>query len=704
MVDIVTPDRVGYSPVPNARPELQPTRPIFLNTQLASFGGERAKALGLLGSTLDKASDELGTRALAMQELNNQATARQATYGAMTKANQLWEDFRSKQGSEAGPDAFNAYQKSVNDTFDQGGSGLNPQAANYYYNNSSFARERLSIMGASHAGEQLQQFSKATRLANSEAATNLATSNVSDYSLYQKAIQSNADTINNNSPGNKGPINDTAIAEMNSKTTIKTIMAATEKNPLMGKQLFDDKRYASNLTGEDSGKLLEFIRGRMREYSAPNIANGAIDGTLGLPGQGQVPIERAAQAIRQVESGGNYDSNPINLTSTNSKGQTGHPLGAYGIMTYNLAPWLVKAGMPAMSEDAFIKDHDAQDKLFQAVYGPDMKLHGASGAAMNWLGPSGKDSLGTDRAAYAAKFNKALGDKTPAPEMEALIKAHGDKLGGDEDPLLGDFAVESYRQRMTWQRQAEALQDATTMNTIYSKINQQLQLQKPLTQEALMQDPDYAAAYNTLGNDTKGEKQKLTIQATMRTWANRDTVVTPERTDNFNQLMGEAYADPEGFKKDPFTGVDLNIQQHRDLISLQQDMIQGKYKQDPLLESTLSDPRTVQTLQDMNIQSKKSNPEYTKFVGALREELLLSRAQGKVPTSSDLQDTVTRLTTSRPMVESHGIIPRLTRCRCTQSEPRSNPTSAPRSPRTARLIPPMTRSRTPTPITSISKR
>jgi hypothetical protein len=126
-------------------------------------------------------------------------------------------------------------------------------------------------------------------------------------------------------------------------------------------------------------------------------------------GAGEVDIERAKRAIGTFESGNNYQS-------VGPQTHLGRALGRYQVMEQELPGQLKQAGLPPMTPQEFLRDRDAQDKLFETVFGGLQKKYGNfNDAASVWFSgrPADKagnarDVLGTTVPQYLANTNAIL--------------------------------------------------------------------------------------------------------------------------------------------------------------------------------------------------------------------------------------------------------------------------------------------------------
>lgn len=119
-----------------------------------------------------------------------------------------------------------------------------------------------------------------------------------------------------------------------------------------------------------------------------------------------------SRAISSIESGGNYRAvGPATRTGDRA-------LGKYQVMSANVGPWSEEILGRKVSPQEFIASPEIQDKIFQGKFGQYAEKYGPEGAARAWFAgeggmndPGRRDVLGTTVAGYAAKFNKAMGQK-----------------------------------------------------------------------------------------------------------------------------------------------------------------------------------------------------------------------------------------------------------------------------------------------------
>jgi hypothetical protein len=134
--------------------------------------------------------------------------------------------------------------------------------------------------------------------------------------------------------------------------------------------------------------------------SLPTFAQGAPGDSMG----------KYREAIASIESRGSGDYSAVNS-------KTG-ALGRYQVMPSNLPAWSQAALGKTMTPQEFIASPQAQDAVFNKVFGGYVDKYGPTGAANTWFtgkpNPPATASDGTTTAPqYAARFNAALGGTQP---------------------------------------------------------------------------------------------------------------------------------------------------------------------------------------------------------------------------------------------------------------------------------------------------
>lgn len=124
-------------------------------------------------------------------------------------------------------------------------------------------------------------------------------------------------------------------------------------------------------------------------------------------------LDRSANAISGIESGGRYDAvGPI----ANQKGNRAY--GKYQVMDFNVGPWTQEVLGQAMTPQQFVASPQAQDAVYKAKFGQYVQKYGSPEAASRaWFGgeggmnnPNAADVNGMTVQGYGQKFAQAYGD------------------------------------------------------------------------------------------------------------------------------------------------------------------------------------------------------------------------------------------------------------------------------------------------------
>src|ERR1017187_7925457 len=187
--------QVPYSPVPDVEPSQRSVGPANVNAPAAAFGTDVASAIGGLGKAIEGAGNELFSRAYAMQQLKNEADARDADTNYMIAAG----DLHAKYSALEGKDAVDAYPKYAQDLKDQRmqfrGSLTNPQAQKMYDTNSLSTMGRSIFNGAGHAATQNKQYALGTATAQIDLDAKSVEDNPNDEGLFQQKISKTRDNV-----------------------------------------------------------------------------------------------------------------------------------------------------------------------------------------------------------------------------------------------------------------------------------------------------------------------------------------------------------------------------------------------------------------------------------------------------------------------------------------------------------------------------
>ena len=291
-----------------------------------------------------------------------------------------------------------------------------------------------------------------------------------------------------------------------------------------------------------------------------------------------------------------------------------------------------------MSANEFLKNHSVQDQVFSSVFGGYMKSTGSfNDAASMWfsgkpVAESGgrKDALGTTVPAYLAATNAILARNAP---LAAKVDMGG-KIATEQapdDPLFPDFV----RDRITADnnRQLAIKRDDEFANrqTIETGLMGQEGGKLPTTVEELTADPKASDAWDHLLPST--QRRYMNVLARN---AKGDHNWTDATLREYQQLKGQAQAEPADFLDRDVVGTDLPNSAKRELINLQ-----GRLK-----DKAEGDPRVARALgilgPDMQAAgiTKANKDDYYQFTGALSDQIQQFTDDNKRPPKLDEIKTI----------------------------------------------------------------
>lgn len=645
--------QVPYSPVPEIRPQLDPTPRPQIDTPLAAFGGLTAEATSHFGGALDKVGDELFARAAAMQEMNQQAAADRASVDAATQMGQLHAKYTTLTG-DAAVQAYPQYQKDLADVVSKSREGLESPYAQQYYDRDTrrFQMNYLTTAG-SYAAQQNKQFNKDTL----KASTDVTLNQVGVNPLDQNAWNANLDKVKQNAsqamdldgvPADS-PIRTAKIDDEISKATARRISEIAKSQPQTAQTYLDDAMKRGDLKGGDALNAYNAVKNQQYTVGARNISAETTAGHNNWVGEQAVNTSMARTGIKGIE-GGNYE---IMGPQTYKNGQpAGQGLGAYQVMEYNLAPWLKEAGMAPMTSQQFLKDHTAQDQLFDFKFGQLQQQYGSfNKAARVWFtgSPNAPDDA-SDRQPgfkghtveqYLTSANAAMARTAPSEMLADHAGKLADNMSSGDD-VLRDHAV---RQTLSVHADDQKVQrdnEFQARTTIDNAINNYGPNGKLPTSplDIIMNDKtgDVQKAWDAADPEVRAQYMKQFERNAGDGYAK-----TPENQMMFQRYLGiglspqSSPSDLKDFLSQDFGSKAMPQPEVARLIKLQGEVFKNSAK-NPALNSALSmlantDPAVRQIL-----SQDKNSDDRNQFTGALHEAIeQYMELNKKPPNDKDLQ-------------------------------------------------------------------
>lgn len=268
--------QVPYDPVPQVQAEdhriVRPEVPAIG----AAFGENIAQGIQRAGQTGEQVGNELFSRAIALQQLNNETTARETSIKATQEMAIEQENFDSLEG-KARHDALPQHLKALNDIRIKYRGTLNPRAAELFDAESANLQNRFTAAAAASAGNGLKTYADQTAQAQVELQKkSWVDGSDGEYeqkvTSTKKAIDDLAG-IHNWSPAQ----HDLATLKATSELRGEQIMWQARRNP--------DQAYSTLEAAEKSGQLEQKEARIIRDYvdrqkeiiDSPNIADSVYD-------------------------------------------------------------------------------------------------------------------------------------------------------------------------------------------------------------------------------------------------------------------------------------------------------------------------------------------------------------------------------------------------------------------------------------------
>lgn len=608
--------QVPYSGVPEVSVAATPTPQVHNDVPLAAFGGATAAATSNLGKAVEGAGNEVWARAMAMQQLQQEAEAANAVADFTTQMGEKYANYRSLEG-KAAVDAYKPYIEDLNKTREDIGANLtSPFAQKKYLLESRNIQARSVFSAAAHAGDQQKHYLVGTSEATTRTAVNSTGNDPTSESTYNAAIQKineEADHIATLKGWNKEQRDDYAMTGMSNAVYQRAVALSTSK-PAAAKEFLDQAQKDGRINSDQYGSASRYIRSQIITVGTRVESSKIMSGESQSFGTGKVNVANIAAAIRQGESSNNYQLDKT-FTRKLDDGTTKsvRVLGAYSITEPNLAPWLKEAGMPPMTADEFKNDPKAQDKLAAFKINQYQEQYGnANEVAKSWRGRGGTDPyIGETEAQYLTKFNRNLRKVADGATVEKVTLEQAQKLFPN-DPE----AQEALVNRTATIHQKDRTQDRETQFNNRQKID-----------DALLPAPDGKLvtsiedlpidAQEVYNNALPQEKQR--VQKILARNAQQDYTATEENQRDYRAWIGKmtnptkTVDETNDILNHDFMTDTMPAGQRKELMMMQRKVFSG----------TLNSPQmthALQVLKPMMVTSgidPKNKEDYAVFVGSL---------------------------------------------------------------------------------------
>ena len=611
--------QVPYTPYPTVIPQDIPTPRLAVNTPPDAFGVNIGHALQGLGSSVGQVGNELFSRAIALQDLQNETTAREADANYMMQVGDLHAKFSSLEGKDA-VNAYPKYTADIENLRKQTRDSLPTAMAQKLFDSTSMSTMSRTIFnGAGHAAAEQKGWAVGASKARVAGFNDQALIDPSDERNFNNQLEAGDEEVRQQGAA-KGESDDQInynISKNHSSMWMNRIEGTARTNPFGAQKMLDDAIANGDVRGEDLEKVQRIVRQQVYTTGARNISADIRSGRDTSLGDKAVPMPAAKAAIAGNESGGDY-----NAIGPATKGGD-RALGKYQVMQSNLPEFLSQAGLPSMTSKEFLGDQAAQEKVFETVFGGYMEKYGSfnEAASMWFSGKSVKDA-GTASDGhwtvpqYLANANATLAKNTPLADLATIAESKADVYSRN-DPLAGDYARDRMISDVNKQKAIKRDQDYTNMNTVDSAILTGGQGGKLPTsiEELKAVSPDVATAWGQLD----AQHQKRVLTAIVQN-AKGDHAWTQDSMRDYQQLKGQAYDDPASFlDEDIITGhANLPNRTKVELINLQAKL-KSNSEADPRVTRALS--TLAPELNAAGITKTGSKDTYYQFIGSLQDAL-----------------------------------------------------------------------------------
>ena len=659
------------SPVPyEGAPELAthdiPTPSVNVTPYPAAFGENVAGAISTLGKVSEQAGSELTNRAFAMQELQLHADANAKLADSQNQMLQRTLQFGQLEG-KAAVDGYPQYLQDLEIIRKNGGQGLPPYGQFLYDSESRNSRFRLSYFGGEHAATEQKKYivgSSKAKVASLENEAGLDPDNPTANASRLASIQTEIEHQNEVAGLSKNdPQWNLNVAEGKSAFIGAQIRGLAEKDPFKAQKLLDQSVASKDLQpgtldayGRNSiQRLQDLVDNKLNTIGSRVVGSETMSGKGFHFSEGMLNDTQILNGLKASESGTYSFRGP---TVTDKAGNSGQALGHYGVMSYNLAKWLREAGMPAMSEQQFLADPSAQDKLVTFKFNQYQQEFGSgTAAAIAWFGGEGAAAayqqygpsylsklhdVNMDGNRYLTNFNRGLASTASLKDVRAV----GAKVAEEHAPGNTVFAdtVDKHLESL-WgdnerQMKDDEFNNAQTLDNALMAAGPNGKI--PTTVDELTADPSVKAAWDAL---LPSDRLKVMDRLTKN--AKGDVPMTQARLLEYGQLKGLATSDPAAFLKSDVLGADLPISAKKELLNLKARVYKNQ-EADPNVARALRIPKVAGMLSDLGLTTQGDKDGLNQFSTYLGDEISAFAAEnGRQPKEIETIEIATNLLQSQ---------------------------------------------------------
>ena len=621
--------QVPYTPVPTVQPGPAGTPRIHIATPGVAFGETIGRAIEGLGHVTAQAGNELFSRAVAMQHLQNETVARETTTNAMVELGNLNADYLSQRGQNAvqGQRGFN---QSVQDIVKKHRESLTNPDAQKQFDAESAAAVRQSIMhGASHAATEQKQWVAKTNTAQIQALQDSARYTLHDEPAFQEQLTNIEKTTLKNADLEGAPIDsDKArqdVFKAKSAAYATRIAEMSKENPPKAVAMFKDAVEKHLLHGTDYDRTLGIVRTENRNTGSRVAADQAIreskDGQAFFSARGNARVEglhpefsnRLQSAIQDAEkaTGSRAEIDSLKRTTAEqAEIYARHQRMPGGVFMHPAAP--PGTSRHELGQAADIKSGPVLDWLHQHAeeYGLEF-LKGGTGRR-----DPGHIQLSTQQP------KEGLGKPRPESEESVAKRARGIAEKVDpQDAVAHDMAEARARQQFNAAKQYDHEQLTQNLNTIDGAILSGTPDGKQITtlEQLRATGPRASSAFDNLDETHK----KKVIESLGKARAVKDDLDVYDKLNGMHRDSPEEFA---GLRVMDVKGLSDASKKH--FMNLQSKM-KASAEDDPRISAVLRDGEIMQSLKDIGADVKGDTRNL--FIGRLQRQLELMQHEKGVP-------------------------------------------------------------------------
>lgn len=281
--------QVPYTGVPAVAPSEQGTPNISIDTPIAAFGGTVAAAINSVGQAAQHVGGEIMSRAIAMQEMQNDTMAKEADAKYIQRTSEIHASFNALEGQ----DAVRAYPKYVRDLQalrrDYRNALPNDDARRRFDGSSLSFMSRNIFNGAGHAATQQRAWSRGASNARIDAVNNDVARDGSPGAL-ENGVRTIEEEVRSQEHGWSEDQVNNEIAKRKSKLIATQIQGIARTEPFRARQMLEENR--ANLTAADIPGTERVVQSNLYNAGSRRISDEVnpppVEGEDGAPLQDRI--------------------------------------------------------------------------------------------------------------------------------------------------------------------------------------------------------------------------------------------------------------------------------------------------------------------------------------------------------------------------------------------------------------------------------